>query len=104
MLLVVWPGAPSGVLAPSSKSRRPGAKKDQEPLVASLLLVVRPGATSSPLLLVALPDTIPANFNPMGLDSDVFVGITKVVGKWARKVVCPAEKVDIATASQAYDG
>ncbi|CAK9037355.1 Interferon-induced very large GTPase 1 (Very large-inducible GTPase-1) (VLIG-1) [Durusdinium trenchii] len=27
-----------------------------------------------------------------------------VVGEWARKVVCPAEKVDIATASQGRDG
>ena len=40
-LLLVWPGAPSSILAPSS-----------EPLVASLLLVVMPLVTSSFLLLV----------------------------------------------------
>ena len=43
------PGAPSSVLAPSSMY-------GQEPLVASLLLVVWPGAPSSVLLfLVAMP-------------------------------------------------
>ena len=43
LLLVVRPGAPSSVLATSSKA------SGQEPLVASLLLVVRPGAPSSVL-------------------------------------------------------
>ena len=59
LLLVVRPGAPSSILAPS---------RSQEPLVAPcltnsdglepnsfLLLVVRPGATSSSLLLLAMP-------------------------------------------------
>ena len=44
MHLVAMPGAPSSVLAPSSK----------EPLVASLLPGVRPGAPTSFLLLVAI--------------------------------------------------
>ena len=43
-LLLVRPGAPSSVLAPSS-----------EPLVASLLLVAMPLVTSSFLLLVVRP-------------------------------------------------
>ena len=50
LLLVVWPGAPSSVLAPSSK-----ATENEEPLgpiVVSLLLVVRPGAPSSVLASV----------------------------------------------------
>ena len=65
MLLVVGPGAPSSVLA-GSKARSPWCKA--RPLVASLLLVVRPGAPSvsgskarspwckaRPLLLVVRP-------------------------------------------------
>ena len=46
------PGAPSGVLAPSSDARSPYSgilAPSSEPLVASLLLVAMPGAPSGVL-------------------------------------------------------
>ena len=63
LLLVVRPGAPSSVLAPSSKARSPlvaslllVVRPGVEPLVASLLLVVRQGARRvASLLLVVRP-------------------------------------------------
>ena len=44
LFLVVRPGAPSGVLAPSSDASFLFLVEGQEPLVASLLLVAMPGA------------------------------------------------------------
>ena len=55
LFLVVRPGAPSSVLAPSSDATSCTQQQGQEPLVASLLLVAMPGAPSSFLFLVVRP-------------------------------------------------
>ena len=54
LFLVVRPGAPSSVLAPSSDATSCTQQQGQEP-VASLLLVAMPGAPSGFLFLVVRP-------------------------------------------------
>ena len=56
--LVVWPGAPSSVLAPSSDARSPSS---------FLLLVAMPGAPSSFLFLVVWPEPLVASLLLVGM-------------------------------------
>ena len=70
MLLVAMPGAPSSILAPSS---RPGAPSSFLFLVVRMLLVAMPGAPSSVLAPSSRPGAykllVPSNENATSSDA-----------------------------------